>query len=145
MEIKVADMKVEYVDQSESEPLRLAYTAGFIEADGCFHVGNSVSVRITNKSLRVLKLFNDWWGGSIRSKGTPKDCYDWNLHGKDACALIVKLLPFLKIKSKEAELLLDYQGTIGAKGKGLSTDILLKRTLIKDTMKIARKERNLSV
>ena len=145
MEIKVADMKVEYVDQSESEPLRLAYTAGFIEADGCFHVGNSVSIRITNKSLRVLKLFDEWWGGSIRSKGTPKDCYDWNLHGKDACTLIVKLLPFLKIKSKEAELLLDYQGTIGAKGKGLSTDILLKRTLIKDAMKIARKERNLSV
>ena len=125
-----------------SEERRLAYTAGFIEADGCFHFQQSVSIRITNKNLAILELFKSWWGGSIRSKGTPKDCYDWNIHSDSAVRLTEKLLPFLNMKNDEANILMEFQSTVGSRGKRVPENILTRRKELLSEMKEVRKKRN---
>lgn len=126
----------------ETEEQRLAYTAGFIEADGCFHTQNSVSLRITNKYVPILLLFKSWWGGNVRSKGQPLNCYDWNLHSSKAEELTIRLLPYLNMKKREAELLIEYQQTIGGRGTRVSEDLLLKRENIKNEIKHERSKRN---
>ena len=125
-----------------TEELRLAYTAGFVEADGCFHFQQSISIRITNKNMEILELFKSWWGGSIRSKGTPKDCYDWNIHSDSAAELIEKLLPFLNMKNDEAKILMEFQSTVGSRGKKVPDSVLKKRKELLSAMKEVRKKRN---
>lgn len=144
--VKFVPMTVEYIDPLSSlyltEDLKLAYTAGFIEADGCFHFQNSVSIRITNKCVPILFLFKGWWGGSIRSKGIPANCYDWNLHSDGASSLTEKLVPFLNMKKEEALLLIEYQSTVGARGRKVSEASLTKRQDLLQEVKRVRALRN---
>lgn len=144
--IEFVDMNVEYIDPLSpsylTDDLKLAYTAGFIEADGCFHFQGSVSIRITNKCVPILILFRDWWGGSIRSKGSPANCYDWNLHSDAASNLTKKLIPFLNMKKEEASLLVEYQSTIGSRGRKVSEDSLIKRQELLIQVKEVRAKRN---
>lgn len=104
-------VKVEHLD-------RLSYTAGFLEADGCFTIGNNgISMRITNKHLPTLERFKDWFGGSVNSKGAPLDCYDWRLHSYAAADLASQLLPYLFMKKAEAVVFIKFQDTVGPRGK----------------------------
>lgn len=127
---------------TDSQPLKLAYTAGFIEADGCFQITNSgIGIRITNKHLPTLERFIEWWGGAISKKNTPIDCYDWNLHGVLAEELLISLLEHLNMKHKEAYLLLKFQETVGPRGKKLTEETKEYRENIKKELKLCRKSR----
>lgn len=121
---------------------RLSYTSGFIEADGCFHLSNSCSIRITNKCLPVLKMFQDWWGGSVKCKSSPKNCFEWNLHAEPASDLCKKLLPFLKMKREEAEVLIEFQSTKGIRGQKLSPETIETRKDLSLKIVELRKARN---
>lgn len=117
---------------------RLAYTAGFIEADGCFHLGGSCSIRVTNKHVGTLERFKEWYGGTILSKGSPSYCWDWNLHAKEASALASELLPYLYMKEKQAKLIIEYQTLIGKRGEKVTKEVLEAREHIKKQLKETR-------
>lgn len=118
-----------------SELIDLSYAAGFIEADGCFHLTNSsIGVRVTNKNLEVLKWFKDTFGGELSSKVTPSNCWDWNLHGPKACELCKLLLPHLIFKTRQAEILIDFYSTIGQRGRNIPIKIKDFRSQLRQEM-----------
>ncbi len=120
----------------------LAYMAGSMEADGCWHVGSSVSMRLTNKSKVLLEWAKKLFGGAIRAKSTPAECYEWNLSGKAAISLTEQLSVFVKFKTEEITLWKEYQTTIGSKGRKTSLEVLEKRELLKKMITQARDKRN---
>ena len=124
---------------------RLIYTAGFIEADGNFTVGTrtgGTTIRITNKHIPTLQRFAEWFGGGVRSKGSPANCYEWTLHSKDAALLADNLIPFLFMKREEAELVVLYYNTIQPRGKKVSKEIWDIRDKLAARMKEIRATRN---
>jgi hypothetical protein len=120
-----------------------AYTAGFVEADGCFHITNSgAGIRVTNKCVSVLQFFKQNFGGSIKSKSTPANCFEWDLYGNSAVNLIQNLLPYLLIKKEEAEILLEFSKTMGPRGKRVSEEVKNKRDELRLKLVEQRKIRN---
>lgn len=122
---------------------RLAYTAGFIEADGCFQITNtSIGVRVTNAHLPTLRRFIEWHGGNLSSKVTPSNCWDWNLHGEAAANLCERLLPFLFMKQEAAQCLIDFYATIQPRGKKVSEEVRAIRDELRAKLKTTREYRN---
>ena len=117
---------------------RIAYTAGFIEADGCFNISSSPTIRITNKHIPTLQRFVDWWGGSIRSKVQPPDCWEWNLSGPAVVPMIDLLMPYLMMKKDSAQCLLDFRLTIGARGRRITAETKLVRESIIQRLRDSR-------
>lgn len=132
--MKISEQRVEYLD--------LAYLAGSMEADGCWYVGSSVSMRLTNKSIRLLEWCVKTFGGDIKSKRTPENCYEWSMHGQNAVELTNKLIPFLHSKEEEIKYWLQYQSTIGKRGKKVTKEIHELRNSLRIEISLARKRRN---
>ena len=109
----------------------LIYLAAFLEADGCVQL---TGIRITNKCLDVLDWMEETFGGQIRAKGTPEDCWEWNIHAEKAEELLRKLYPYLKFKGPQVDLFFEYRETIQSKGSKLSEHILIKRDVLKDKL-----------
>ena len=106
----------------------LAYAAGFLEADGCIQL---TGIRVTNRCMDVLDWYEENFGGQVRSKVTPIDCWEWNLHGDAAEKVLNKLYPYLLFKKPQADLFFKYRKTIGSKGTKTSDTILTERNLLK--------------
>lgn len=109
----------------------LAYIAGFVDGEGYIGIrlyhGNTITygprtyytitLQITNTRKDVLEWIKDTMNmrGSICSKWSNKnywkqrnyECYSLNYFAARAVSVLEMLLPFLKIKSKEAELAID--------------------------------------
>lgn len=118
----------------------LAYAAGFIEADGCFHLTNSgVAVRVSNKHVPTLEWFKEKFGGRLNSKVKPTNCWDWNLHGPNAVEFTKQLLPFLKMKIREADILIKFGSKINPRGKKVSEELKSYRNKLRQEIKDARK------
>src|SRR5690606_1591760 len=69
---------------------------------------------VVNTNYASIKIFKNIFGGKIRkrawkgaNKAKWKPCYEWSLVHKSACEAIEKLQPYLKIKTKQAKLVLE--------------------------------------
>ena len=97
----------------------LEYLAGFFDGEGCVstekrsgggrtrHVSVQV-VQIVN-FRHILEEYQRRWGGQIYSKGThPKRrrCLTWHTSGNGARKMLTALLPYLRVKRKQARLAL---------------------------------------
>ena len=118
---------------SENEVV-LAYAAGFVEADGCFCISTSTSIRVANRNPEVLNWFLENFGGSVKAKIVPAGCYEWSLHGLPAIVLAKKLYPFCKFKKPQVEILAKFYETIGARGRRTTEETKTKRRLIKQEL-----------
>lgn len=101
----------------------LAYAAGIIDGEGCIIIGKGKpkGLRLTYQySLRVtvgmsVPIAIDWlknnFGGSIkyRANGKYKPIYHWSVLSIQAEGFIKIILPYLKVKRKEAELALEFR------------------------------------
>ena len=99
------------------------YLAGIVDGEGYIFIVFSKStqnylcgVYIKNTNKRVLEIFVKYFGGKINfrksSKPNEKDCYTWTCFGFKAAELCRKVLPYLIIKRKQAELLLEFSKTL---------------------------------
>lgn len=95
----------------------LAYTAGFLEADG--HISYFLSgekeipggnIGISQREDDVLKVFLDWFGGAIYGKQARSASYSeygmtfgWRLNGLKARALLIMLIPYMHHPIKKAQ------------------------------------------
>lgn len=91
----------------------LAWTAGFIDGEGCIVVGSngSLQLRIINTSLRSLERVQASLGlGTIkpRKQKVNKPQYYWSCYGEDAFQALMHLLPHLTAKYEQANVALDY-------------------------------------
>lgn len=105
-----------------------AYMAGFVDADGSISI-SAVSVAkqyvskivVTNCDERVVTLFRDEFGGQVRCRSWKnprwKPCYEWRLTAIKAQTVIKLILPYLRIKKKQALLVLRL-GKLKAKYNG---------------------------
>jgi len=120
----------------------IAYIAGLVDGEGSILIAKSyqtkygncyrVSTTIANNNLAVLEWVNDKFGGCIYKSN---NCYMWQLNGKKCHKLLILLTPYLKIKSEQAELALQYISTIKHTGsKRLSKVIIKQREKLRKEM-----------
>lgn len=91
----------------------LAYVAGYIDGEGCLDAGSNggtARVQISNTFPGVLKDIAEVFGGKVRSRPGWKVRHRANhyylIHGEPAKTLCRLLLPYLREKRYQAELLL---------------------------------------
>ena len=104
----------------------LAYTAGIIDGEGCICLSLvkeknirgrrqrlTVSVGNTDKRL-TLWLKNMFGGHSVLQSRTRnnKDYYQWRVSSKKASFFLSLILPYLKLKRRQAELGIEFQEPI---------------------------------
>lgn len=92
----------------------LAYFAGFIDGEGSFGYYTTPRLAITNTYLPVLKELQAAFGGTwaMRGNRSPevhRTCYAWTVSGGTALKAIEALLPYLREKQAQAQILLDIQ------------------------------------
>lgn len=101
----------------------LIYTAGYFDADGCVSIlqkkvcrGTVLRTEITSADKDILDWFRATFGiGSISTKVlgpkalTKKTCYSWQSSANLAAQFLEQILPYLKVKQKQAALAIEMQ------------------------------------
>src|SRR5262245_61443683 len=101
----------------------LAYIAGVIDSDGCITIGVDISPIAKNNSPRFFELIAvrqcdpeavhlacELFGGRL-TVGKPgslrgRSSHDWVASNRRACEVLLAVLPYLRIKTKQAALVL---------------------------------------
>jgi hypothetical protein len=100
--------------------VELAYLAGFVDADGSIGVVTVAKTKqyvgqiaVSNCNKAIIDLFVKHFGGRVRKRHWKnpkwKPNYEWKLTAKKAAFVIDAIRPFLFIKSRQAELVLELQ------------------------------------
>lgn len=100
---------------SMSKDILYSYMAGFVDADGSISIASvskkkrfTAKLNVSNCKEEIIKLFKDEFGGKIRVRNWEnkrwRPCFWWDITHKRATAALKELLPYLKIKKKQAEL-----------------------------------------
>lgn len=105
-----------YQDCSQADP-RLAYVAGLIDGEGCIGIQKNskhdlyyteVTIGMTSKALPILMEMKSTFGGGIQKKRDKTDrweeAHNWRIGGEGAASFLTKILPFLMLKRRQAEL-----------------------------------------
>ena len=99
----------------------LNYYAGFFDGEGCImirkkHMGrpyHTLDIAITSTNHNILEDFKRAFGGKVhgayKSKTHYKDKWSWMVGGDKALTILRVLYPYLRLKSKEAELGIEFQ------------------------------------
>lgn len=111
----------------------MAYLAGIIDGDGSLSIirekrGDSFSfypcIQVSNVFEGMIQLFKEKFGGTFKKKTKQphqkKDQFVWCVRGLDSCkSVIEKLRPYLVLKAKQSDLMLEFIST-----KGTNDDII---------------------
>lgn len=89
-----------------------AYFAGFIDGEGSLgHYADTPRVAVSNTYLPVMKELQAAFGGTWHLRDAKTDrsrtCYAWVAYGDNARQCCLALLPFLREKRRQAQILLD--------------------------------------
>ncbi len=137
---------------------QLAYLAGIIDGEGTFYIGITNNGRkfhcriyVVNTNYDIIKWLQDTFGGLIYrrdSKKHPewKTKYEWVLDKKSIDPICNKLLPYLIIKKKHAEIMIDFRNSfIKGKRPVISEYILAFRKSCYEQIKILNHHTSISV
>lgn len=97
-----------------------AYVAGLLDGEGCIHLGvrkgtfrARVTVGMTSPALPLLTELRGLWGGSIYqlrpSTQSWASAWTWSIQGEPARQLLQAVLPYLRLKRRQAELCLEVE------------------------------------
>jgi hypothetical protein len=112
-------------------PEMCAYIAGLLDADGWISMhrantgqnhrsGHNWLIGIVNSDLAVLRWVQELFGGSVTERKSNrrspvarnwKTVYDWNPDAKGVANFLQSILPYLRIKKAQAELVLEFIAT----------------------------------
>lgn len=91
-----------------------AYAAGLIDGEGCIriikysNITYKVTVEIKMCDIEGVRYLHDFFGGklSLRKVKNLKhsDVYSWMLHGRKACTFLKRIMPYLHVKRRNAEI-----------------------------------------
>jgi len=123
----------------------LSYFAGFFDGEGCVGVTNRIPphsalfirTQVVNTNLEVLEQMKRAFGGSIqirKAKLNWQQMYTWQCTTQVAYHFLKQILPYLRLKRKQAELAIEFQEDRGYRGQRRSPEQLQRgqqiRTLI---------------
>lgn len=114
------------------DTITLAYTAGFIDAEGCIHVSlllpskanrrvtprYHLHLKVSNTDLPVLEWLKSNFGGAIVKHHSRNEsrvgnewsaAWHWQISGKSAQDCLKLILPYLKIKKQQAIAAIEFQ------------------------------------
>lgn len=143
-------MKIDYLENLSPETL--AYVAGIIDGEGTIFVGYLGGKRNTSYPvLRIAMTYRpiiEWLEKTLdtcknyrhnRKNPNPraKPCYACTLYGKKAQKVCEKTLPYLKVKHKQAKLLLQFPMGF-YKGPGIKIDLKTKKSRQLIKLKISK-------
>ena len=132
---------------NEHDPAVWPYLAGLLDADGCIGVNAGTDPRngrrryttrvfVSNADKGLMNWLVAEFGGNINisNQNAPSNhrtMYRWVLHGTRAGPILFQVLPYLRIKAQQAELVLRFIHTLNPaiKGKGGRTKKLSEDTL----------------
>ncbi len=119
---------------SSTNILTIAYAAGLFDGEGCISLSKShgrngltpwyqLHVKVSMTDLSPLELLHDSFGGSVCTMNAPsrkltakgnlkRVIYQWQLKQYEAGAFLEAVLPWLLVKSRQAQLALEYLGSI---------------------------------
>lgn len=99
--------------QRRIEPTQydLAYLAGYLDGEGCFLFQERTAVvTISNTYPHVLHWIKSMFHGTISLKhsmnGRTRAAYSWRVYGSNAERICKMVMPYLKEKKRQAELVL---------------------------------------
>jgi hypothetical protein len=92
----------------------LVYLAGFFDGEGSIGITKSLVLQITVSNTRrvALDIYKQYFGGSItetKRSGNHNDIFVWKIDAKKAELFILTIKPFLKQKSVQAQLALEFR------------------------------------
>jgi hypothetical protein len=107
----------------------LAYTAGYLDGEGCFMFNRTPVVEVTSVFPYTLYAFAEAYGGHVshrprRPGHSTKDYYQWRVYGDDAISLIKCVVSLLREKVPQARVLLQIRETEpGHRREGLKAQL----------------------
>jgi hypothetical protein len=94
-----------------SSDLDVAWAAGFIDGEGCFRYSTTPRLTVENTHLPSLLFLKRMFGvGTVsKRKGLRggRQAYTWGVSGENCLTVTMALLPFLREKKPQAELLFE--------------------------------------
>jgi len=127
-----------------------AYTAGYLDGDGCFSLGKFQSenrtryraqIIIISTDKKVLEFFKQTYGGLVttqkKARENYKEIYRYSTQGEKAHFICKGTIPFLIEKRKQAELFCEFAETSNRNKKQLLID---QSSQIKDIGNLVCKE-----
>lgn len=120
-----------------------AYAAGLVDGEGCvssyYNSGVfEVRVVIAMTALGVIEWLHSTFGGDLRLKQVRntnhKQVYIWQLRAKECIPFLEAVLPYLKLKAKQAEIVMAMANTIEVRGKHIDSKTSLLRFKLNDSL-----------
>ena len=118
----------------------IAYLAGFVDGDGgmniCLHMGryHRLQLEAATTEKTVPEWIHSKYGGTLNHRvrtGKYKDVFRWIVHSKQAEKVLRDILPFLRIRKRQAELALEFRETKVKRGQRVSNELWEKRENIR--------------
>jgi len=114
------------MDHPSGDVLSNEYVAGLFDGEGCvtsqmqwvkgkYEKYPRVHLRlsITNNSIRIMELLEEWFGGGSRKKQKNKDCYHWLVIGKKEMLRFLNYIKdFVIIKRDQVDLAIKFAETL---------------------------------
>jgi len=105
--------------------LTAAYIAGFIDGEGCFQIVRQRNAKrykylecnltIANTNKEIIYWLKDSFGGYVGTRkfeNNSRDAYYWSLRlTKNIKPFLEKIIPYLKVKKKHAEIMREFLKT----------------------------------
>jgi len=122
----------------------LAYTAGFLDGEGCFWVGRGwkIGVSCANTDLSVIRWLQNNFGGSIFKprplrKPNHRPVWTWQVVGHSARELCAYVTPYLREKAPQALLLVSLSQLMGLplKGRYIDPEVIEERDRLTEILK----------
>jgi len=122
----------------------LIYAAGIVDGEGQVTIDKSIRPRMVNPSYSVyvnvyntnrdltdhlLRVFGGSTSHSVSKNPKHKDEHKWTIYGNSAVDFLSGIKPFLKLKSKQADLCISLQEVIN--GGNLRYDKPIREELYK--------------
>jgi len=85
-----------------------AYSAGFLDGEGCVFFKNSPTVEITNKHKHPLFKLKKKWGGNVRTQSKERQVYVWSIYGTSALAFLKAVKKYSIVKHSQIETLVKF-------------------------------------
>lgn len=123
--------------------LELAWMAGFIDGEGCLTVQRTKHaydqfayfqpvVTVAQIHRHPLEDFARVFGRAVHSqtKGNGRAYYYWTVYGTRAKEVLTALRPYLRVKQRQADLLLELMSIMGTQGRWMDPAVYARRQAI---------------